>query len=61
MSVWRSLYWRLPEVERQSKKIMGEKWKSCNGRVGALKLIHTYHAVPLQCRSAKGLDSVFSI
>jgi hypothetical protein len=24
-----------------------------------LKLIHTYHAVPLPCRAAKGLDYVF--
>jgi hypothetical protein len=26
-----------------------------------LRLIHTYHAVPLPCRAAKGLDCVFSI
>jgi hypothetical protein len=29
--------------------------------LAAWRLIHTYHAVPLPCRSAKGLDCVFPI
>jgi hypothetical protein len=43
--------------------INGKKWESAPCRLSPacsqLRRIHTYHTVPMPCRSAKGLDCVF--